>query len=81
MRNTSWWLPVFDELRNSLTESVVAGSLTKTGGPYLAKNERDMGHPSFVRERGADPCETAFVSRVFAQTLKPVFFADIVLRS
>ena len=21
------------------------------GIPYLAKNERDMGHPSFIRER------------------------------
>ena len=26
------------------------------GIPYLAKNERDMGHPSFVREREADLC-------------------------
>jgi hypothetical protein len=23
----------------------------RTGGPHLAKNERDAGHPSFVRER------------------------------
>jgi hypothetical protein len=25
------------------------------GIPHLAKNERDMGHPSLVREREADP--------------------------
>ncbi len=29
----------------------------KSGGiPHLAKHERDVGHPSFVREREADPC-------------------------
>ena len=25
------------------------------GIPHLAKNERDVGHPSFVREPEADP--------------------------
>jgi hypothetical protein len=27
------------------------------GIPYLAKNERDMGHPSFVWEQEVDPRE------------------------
>jgi hypothetical protein len=26
-----------------------------SGIPHLAENERDVGHPSFVREREADP--------------------------
>ena len=30
------------------------------GIPYLAKNERDMGHPSFVREPDTDSAETQF---------------------
>ena len=30
--------------------------------PYLAKNERDMGHPSLVREPEADACGAEFVS-------------------
>ena len=28
-----------------------------SGIPHLAKHERDVGHPSFVREREADPAE------------------------
>jgi hypothetical protein len=32
------------------------------GIPYLAKNERDMGHPSFVREREAEPCGAEIVN-------------------
>src|ERR1700735_3298663 len=31
---------------------------------HLAKNERDVGHPSFVRKREADPCRTACVSEI-----------------
>jgi hypothetical protein len=44
------------------------------GIPHLAKNERDTGHPSLVREREADPCETEFVNGVLTQTLKAVPF-------
>jgi hypothetical protein len=32
------------------------------GIPHLAKNERDVGHPSFVRELEADPCGTEFIN-------------------
>src|ERR1700677_2372118 len=41
----------------------------KTSGiPHLAKNERDMGHPSFVRERKG-------VRGVLTQTQKPLRYA------
>src|SRR5271170_6169508 len=41
------------------------------GIPYLAKNERDMGHPSFVRGQEADHCGNKFISGVLTQTAKP----------
>ena len=37
------------------------------GIPHLAKNERDVGHPSLVREPKADPCGIDFKSGVLTQ--------------
>jgi hypothetical protein len=42
-----------------------------SGIPHLAKNERDMGHPSFVREREVDPCGTECVREFSRRLLHP----------
>jgi hypothetical protein len=39
------------------------------GIPHLAKNERDVGHPSLVREPEADRCGIDFKGGVLTQTL------------
>src|ERR1700677_2873024 len=38
-----------------------------SGIPHLAENERDMGHPSSVREPEAGPCGAEPISRVLTR--------------